>query len=190
MRPSFGAGITHIFRNSETTSGGTRATTSGDSSITATPLEFRGYVGGSLQRDLSLGVVIGLSQSAAATFRTGGDTSSLSEGIQLGFVGLSMLYFFDPGSPWQIGATVAGLDWSASRVDTQTDVPHGGGLLAGVETGYHVGIGPRWQLGLVGNLDLGATQAAKTFRISEVLVKSGETSLLFRVNLALSLSYY
>lgn len=191
LRPTLGLGVTHIFRRTEQSSTDGTGPTSGSSAITAVPLEFRGLIGGALSRDVVLGGFLGIAQSPGATFAsTGDDSLSFEEGIALQMVGAQLLFFVDSASPWQLGASVAFLNWSAHEPGSDGKVPGGAGILGTLEAGYHLWVGPRFELGLVFDLDLGATQNGQVFRISEVLVQNSETSFLIRGSLAIALSYY
>ncbi len=192
LRPTLGIGVTHIFRRTESSTSQSSGPTSNSSSITAFPLEFRGLIGGALARDLVLGGFLGIAQSPGATFSGSGrqGTLSLAEGIAIQTVGAQLLYFVGPASPWEVGASVAFINWSARQAGDDGKIPSGAGILATLEGGYHAWVGPRFELGLVLDVDLGATQNGQVFRISEVLVKNTETSFLIRSTLAVSLAYY
>lgn len=189
LRPTLGLGATHIFRRTQTTD--QQGATTELSSITAVPLEFRGLIGGALTRDVILGGFLGISQSPTATFASKEDDSlSFEEGISFQTLGLQLLYFLDSGSPWQLGGSVAFLNWSARQPAGGGQVPGGTGVLATLEAGYHFWVGPRFELGFLFDADLGATQSGASFRISEALIQSSETSFLLRGTLAVALSYY
>jgi len=191
LRPTLGLGATHIFRRTQTTNVEQSEATSRSSSITAVPLEFRGLIGGALTRDVILGGFLGISQSPTATFASKDDSSlSFEEGISFQTLGLQLLYFLESGSPWQLGGSIAFLNWSARQPAGDNQVPGGTGILVTLEAGYHLWVGPRFELGLLLDADFGATQSGASFRISEALIQSSETSFLLRGTLAVALSYY
>lgn len=190
LRPSLGAGVTHIFRRTERNAVDGTGPTSSSSSITAWPLEFRGFIGGALARDLILGGFIGLSQSPGATFNFSGESLSFEEGIHFNLLGTQLMYFLESGSPWQLGASVAFVNWSAHAASPEGEIPRGNGILGTIELGYHLWVGPRWELGFLGQIDVGATQNGEQFRVSEVLVQNNDSSYLLRGHLSISLSYY
>lgn len=190
------AGFTHVFRKTELSFLTGEEQQEDSSSLTSFPLGPQLLLGTSLKRDLLIGLSYGYSYAPLVISR-GSSSADLTDstphspqGLHSHSLGISVLYFLAPQSPWHLGAQVAFISWSAEEGERFGQVPQGRGILGTPEVGYHFWLNPRLALGLVAQLDIGATQTGQAFHISEVLVRSSETSLLLGAQLGAVLSYY
>ncbi len=192
-RLNVGASYLHIFRSANSTQPeGTDAFT-GSSSIDTVLRELELTLGGTLWRDIGLGLVARIGEAPTAELST--DDSSIESldlrgGLRMEFLGLGALLYLDPESGWFLGASAGFESWRASVEKGALQEIGGNGVGVSLFGGRDFWLGGNFALGALARFDAGAGTGSVERTVSQDQLQGSETDYWLKGALAATLTCY
>jgi hypothetical protein len=192
-RLNVGASYLHIFRSANSLQPeGTDAFT-GSSSVDTVLRELELTLGGTLWRDIGLGLVARVGEAPTAELSTHDqsiETLDLRGGLNVEFLGLGTVLYLQPESGWFIGASLGFESWRA-RVDKGgLDEIGGNGVGLSLLGGRDFWLGGKFALGALARFDASVGTGSTERQVSQDQLQGTETDYWLKGALAATLTYY
>jgi hypothetical protein len=192
-RLNVGASYLHIFRSANSFQiEGTDAFT-GSSSVDTVLRELELTLGGTLWRDIGLGLVVRIAEAPTAELSTDDesiDSLDLRGGLRMDFVGLGTLIYLDPEAGWFVGAAAGFESWRARVEQSALDEIGGNGVGISLLGGHDFWLGGNLALGALARFDAGAGTGSAERTVSQDQLQGTETDYWLKGALAATLTYY
>jgi hypothetical protein len=196
-RLNVGASYLHIFRSANSSQAeGTEAFT-GSSSVDTVLRELELTLGGTLWRDIGLGLVARIGEAPTAELSTDDESIEsldLRGGIDMEFLGLGTLIYLDPESGWFLGASLGFESWRARAEESALDEIGGNGVGLSLLGGYDFWLGGNLALGVLARFDAGVATGSTERQVSQDQLQDqlqgSETDYWLKGALAATLTYY
>lgn len=190
LRANVGAGYLHIFNSSAANLEDQPDFSVENSSVSAVPTHVELWLGGALQRDLALNLVVRLGHASGGRLRSGTHELQLQGGLSTAFLGAGLIYHLDPAHGWLVGLAAGFERWQAS-FDRDTDPQVGGsGIVASLLGGHDWWLGDDTAFGILTKLDVGAATGNGRAEVGELQLENSDIDFYLQAGVAVSLSYF